>query len=222
MFVVIIGGGKVGAHLASLLLEASHTVKVIEINRERCLELQKTFKADAIVLGNGADPAVLEAADVRQASAVAAVTGKDEINLVATSLSRFEFNVRRTIARVNHPANTWMFTPKMGVDVALNQADVMSHLILEELSLGDMQLLLKLRRGQYALVEEKVDPKALAVGKAIKTLELPANCRWVAVLRQGHLLMPDGDLVLQPIDEVLAIVHNTQLNTLAALLGAPK
>jgi trk system potassium uptake protein TrkA len=86
------------------------------------------------------------------------------------SLARFEFNVPRTIARVNIPKNSWLFTTEMGIDVALNQADLMSHIIAEEMSLGDMLTLLKLRKGQYSLVEQEVNSSALAVGKHIRDL----------------------------------------------------
>jgi trk system potassium uptake protein TrkA len=139
--------------------------------------------------------------------------------LVVTSLARFEFNVPRTIARVHTPKHAWMFTPAMGVDVALNQADLLAHLIAEEMSLGDMMTLLKLRKGQYSLVEERVAPAAVAAGKAVRDLNLPAECTLAAVIREGQLLIPRADLVLRPADEVLALVHASQAEQLAALLG---
>ena len=220
MNVMVVGGGKVGVHLASLLLEQGHRLKLIEVQRGKVPQLQKAVGLDAVVTGSGSDPAVLEAAGVRQANVVAAVTGSDEINLVVTSLARFEFHVPRTIARVNNPKNAWMFTAQMGVDVALNQSDLMAHLIAEEMSLGDMMTLLKLRKGQYALVEEKVHPEATAAGKAVRDLNLPPECMIIAVIRKGQLLIPHGDLVLQPVDEVLALAHDRQLPLLASLLGA--
>ena len=96
--------------------------------------LQQDLPADVVIAGNGTDPAVLETAGIRQAHVVAAVTGTDETNLVVTSLARFAFHVPRTIARVHTPKNAWLFTPAMGVDVPLNQADVLAHLIAEEMS----------------------------------------------------------------------------------------
>jgi trk system potassium uptake protein TrkA len=152
---------------------------------------------------------------------VAAVTGADEYNLVITGLARFEFNVPRTIARVNNPKNAWMFTSEMGVDVALNQADLMGHLIIEEMSMGDMVTLLKLRRGQYSLIEEKVAPGSIADGRAVRDLALPAKCVLAAVLRKGELIIPRGDTVLQSADEVLAVVHASQVQHLADVLGLP-
>ncbi|MBM3224687.1 MAG: TrkA family potassium uptake protein [Candidatus Tectomicrobia bacterium] len=219
MQVLIIGGGEVGAYLASLLLAGQHLVTVIESRPEEIPRLHHTLSAERVVEGDGTDPGVLEAAGIRQAQVVAAVTGTDATNLVVTSLARFAFNVPRTIARVHTPTHAWMFTPAMGVDVALNQADVLAHLIAEEMSLGDMMTLLKLRRGQYALVEEQVHPSARALGMALHALPLPPACVLVAIMRQHQLLLPTADLVLQSADEVLALVHTSQAAQLAALLG---
>jgi trk system potassium uptake protein TrkA len=219
MNVTIIGGGKVGTYLASLLLTGGHQVKLIEIRKEEIPHLQNELSRDVVILGNGTDPNVLESAGIYNAQVVAAATGADEVNLVVTSLARFEFRVPRTIARINNPKNAWMFTSDMGVDVALNQADLMAHLIAEEMSLGDMMTLLKLRKGQYSLVEEKVAPESLAAGKAVRDLKLPETCVLAVVIRKGELMMPDSDTVLQPADEVLAVVSTKHVKDLADLLG---
>lgn len=221
MNVIVVGGGKVGSYLSSFLLGQGYRVEVVEVRREEIPGLQATLRhlGGAVRLGSGTDPNVLEAAGIRQASVVAAVTGDDETNLVATSLARFEFGVPRTIARVNNPKNAWMFNVEMGVDVAVDQADVMAHLIAEEMSLGDMMTLLKLRRGQYSLVEEKVEETALAAGKTVMELKLPQDCVLAAIIRKGELVPPHGNTVLQPNDEVLAVVHASQVAELAALLG---
>lgn len=220
MFVLIVGGGRVGAYLATLLLNEGHRATVIEVRPEELPTLQRDLPGEAIRIGNGTEPDVLENAGIRQANVVAAVTGADETNLTIASLARFEFNAPRVIARVNNPRNAWMFTHEMGVDVALNQADLMARLILEEMSLGDMTTLLKLRRGQYALVEEKVHPNALAVGQAVRDLRLPTECVLAAIIRRGRLVLPRGQTVLEAGDEVLAIVHTAQAGQLVALLGA--
>ena len=147
MNVLVVGGGKVGLYLASLLLGEGHKVKLIEVREDEIDHLRKELPLEVVVWGSGSDPNVLEAAGIRQTQVVAAVTGDDETNLVVTSLARFEFKVGRTIGRVNNPKNAWLFTNVMGVDVALNQADLMARLIREEMSLGDMMTLLKLRKG---------------------------------------------------------------------------
>jgi trk system potassium uptake protein TrkA len=219
MYVLIVGGGKVGMHLATLLLRGGEQVKLIEQDLEVIPILQRILPPEAVASGNGTDPLVLESAGIRQANVVAAVTGDDETNLVVGSLARFEFGVQRVIARVNDPANAWIFTPKMGVDASLNQADLLAHLIAEEMSVGEMMTLLKLRKGEYSLVEEKVHPASTVTGKAIRDLSLPAESVITAVIRRGKILIPRGDLVLQAGDEVLALVHSSKMSQLAVILG---
>jgi trk system potassium uptake protein TrkA len=191
---------------------------VIEGNRAEFDRLRKELPEGVLIMGDGTDPSVLEAAGVRKADVVAAVSRADETNLVITSLARFEFQVPRIIARVNTPKNAWLFTPEMGVDVALNQADLMAHLIAEEMSLGDMMTLLKLRRGQYSIVENRIFPRAVAAGKLVRDLDLPHDCVLTAIIRGGELIIPRGDTMLLPDDEVLALVHSSQLDHLASVL----
>ena len=219
MYVIIVGGGKTGSQLAGQLLDEGHEIRLIE-DRPMVLErLRQELPEKTLVAGDGSSPEVLEAAGVRRANVLAAVTGEDEANLVITTLARYEFNVPRTIARVNNPKNAWLFNPDMGVDVALNQSDILAKLIAEEMSLGDMMTLLKLRRGEYSIVEEKVHPSAVVVGKALRELSLPDECVFAAIIRKGQLILPRGDTVLEATDEVIALVHSSKLTNLAVLLG---
>jgi len=223
MKTMIIGGGKVGTYLAKFLQETGgHQVKILEIRRSELPRLSAEIGESNVVLGSGTDPMILESAGIRQMDVVAAVTGEDEVNLVVTSLARFEFSVPRTIARINNPKNAWMFSADMGVDVAINQAQLMGRLIIEEMSLGDMMTLLKLRKGQYSLVEEKVDPEAAIIGRPVKEIKLPKQSVLVAVIRREGMEIPNGDLVFRAADEVIALVHSSQLNVLADLLGPKK
>jgi trk system potassium uptake protein TrkA len=219
MFVIIVGGGKIGSRVASLLLNEGHTIRVVEMRSDVLQHLREEIPAECVVEGDGTDPLVLESMNIKQAQVVAAMTGEDEANLVVAMLARFEFRVPRVIGRVNNPKNAWVYTPEMGVDVALNQADILAKLILEEMSLGDMMTLLKLKRGEYSIVEEKVHPKSMAAGRAVRDLSLPTESTLIAVLRKGELIVPRGDTILQPADEVLAIVHYSRLSQLAGLLG---
>jgi trk system potassium uptake protein len=219
MFVIIVGGGKTGSSVAELLLKEKHRVVVVEHRLDIIERLRQELPPDCVYEGDASLPSVLEEAGIAEANVVAAVTGEDEANLVVCTLARFEYNVTRIIARVNNPKNAWLFTPEMGVDVALNEADMMAHLVAEEMSLGDMMTLLKFRKGQYALVEEKVHPMALAAGKAIRDLMLPPQCVLAAVIRKGELIIPKGDVNLQPADEIIALVHSDEASALASLLG---
>ena len=219
MNVIVVGGGNTGANLAKLLIEGGHTVKVIEERPQLLEKLRVELPKEVVVPGDGSSPQILEQAGVSQAQVLAAVTGSDETNLVITSLARFEFNVPRVIARVNNPKNAWLFTAEMGVDVALNQTDILSHLVAEEMSLGDMMTLLKLRHGEYSLIEEKVHPASAACNKPLRDVGLPKECTVAAIMRKNQLIIPHGNTVLESADEVLALVHQSQLSEFAALLA---
>jgi trk system potassium uptake protein TrkA len=220
MFVIIVGGGKTGSHLARHLLTEGHQVKLIENRPEILARLVNELPAGVVINGDGSSPTVLESAGIRQAAVLAAVTGEDEANLVITTLARFEFAVPRTIARVNNPKNAWLFTPEMGVDVSLNQTDILAHLILEEMSLGDMMTLLKLRRGEYSLVEEKLPPGSQMLSAPLKDLPLPETCVIAAVIRRGEVLIPRGNMLFEAGDEVLALVHIRALPRLRSMFDA--
>lgn len=221
MRVIIIGGGKVGTYLADRLLKEKHEVRLIELREEEKDRILLDIPSSAVTFGNGTDPDLLDAAGIRKANVVAAVTGSDETNLVATTLARYEFMVPRIIARINHPKNEWMFTKEMGVDVAINQADLLANLISEEMSMGDMMTMQVLRHGKFRLVEEKIAPNALADGKKLTELTLPDQSNVVCVIRDGGLLVLKNDLVLQTGDEVLAIVHEDQKRALAKFFNLP-
>ncbi len=205
MFVIIAGGGRVGSTLAERLLQAGHKVRLIE-HRPRVLErLHRELPTEVIVMGEATDPDLLERIGVQRANALAVVLSDDAQALTLTLIARFRYQVPRVIARVNDPRNRWLFTPEMGVDVALSQAEIFTSLVAEEISLGDMMTLLKLRRGKFMLVEEKIPPGAPAIGVAIKDLHLPDQCVIAAIIRRGQMVVPRGLTTLEAEDEVLAI-----------------
>jgi trk system potassium uptake protein TrkA len=218
--VLVVGGGRVGTALATLLLDSGHTVTVYDERPSALARLRDTFGPDIVRAGGFTNPGALEAAGARAADVVAATTADDERNLVVCCLARYHFDVARTVARIVDPARAWMYGPDMGVDIAFNQADLMAHLVAEELSLGEMTTLLKLRRGRYALVEERVHPTAVAAGRRVGDLDLPEECVVVAVLRDDTTMLHDPRLVLQPDDEILAVVHVDTAARLAELLAA--
>jgi trk system potassium uptake protein TrkA len=221
MFVIVVGGGNTGSQLAKFLIAAGHTVRVIDERPNVLEKLTGEVPPDVIINGDGSSPTVLEKAGIQKAQVLAAVTGSDETNLVITSLGKFEFNVPRVIARINNSKNAWLFTSEMGVDVALNQAEILSRLCAEEMSVGDMMTMLKLRRGKYSIVEEKISAGAPAIGKAIKDLGLPSNCVISGIIRHGEIVPPRGSTTLEEGDEVLALVDNLARDQLAALLSKP-
>jgi trk system potassium uptake protein TrkA len=222
MYVLIVGGGRTGSHLASLLMANGYEVRVVERRQEVLQNLHQELPTEVIYEGDGTDPQVLEAVDIRRANVFAAVDNDDADNLMATFLARRQFGVKRVIGRVNNPRNAWLFTEEFGVDVALNQADIMAKLIEEQMSLGDMMTMLKLRQGEFSLVEEKIFPGAPAAGKSIKDLPLPSNSMICGIIRHGETVLPRGDAVLQEGDEIIALVDDDSREIVADLLGRPK
>jgi trk system potassium uptake protein len=219
MNVIIVGGGKTGAQLTRELLDENHQVRLIEIRLDSVERLLQALPKQVVIYGDGSSPNILEAAGVRQAQVLVAVTGEDEANLVITTLARFEFGIPRTIARVNNPKNAWLFTPEMGVDVSLNQTEILARLIAEEMSIGDMMTLLKLRRGEYSLVEEKLPARSKILGIPLRDVGFPATCVIAAVIRKGEVVIPRGDMIFEIGDEVLAVVDNQAKEVLKQLFA---
>jgi trk system potassium uptake protein len=221
MFILIAGGGRTAMQLATLLLMQQHQVRLIEHRRDVLTQIHRELPTEVIYEGNATDPLVLEQAGIRQAQVLAACTGSDVDNLVLCFFGRTRYNVPRTIARVNNPRNAWLFDDKFHVDVALNQAEILATLIEEEMSLGDMMILLRLRRGRYSLVQEKIHDGARAVGVALKDLALPPNSVIAAIVRQDQIHIPRGITQFQVGDEVLAIVDREAAEDLSRLFGPP-
>lgn len=221
MFVCIAGGGRTGSQLASLLQQEGHQVCIIEWRANALTRLHREMPTEAIYQGDPCNLHHLEEAGLRRANVLVACTDNDATNLVLCYLGRQAFQVPRTIARINDPRNAWLFDEKFHVDVALNQADLLAHLIQEEMSLGDMMTLLKLRRGRYSLVAEKVPAGAKGIGAAIRDLGLPNECVIAAIIRHGKIELPRGDSTFQAGDEILAITTEEGARQLAALFEPP-
>jgi trk system potassium uptake protein len=221
MKVLIAGGGRTGSHLAHLLHEQKHDVRLVESRPETLANLHRELPTEVVFEGEPTDPQVLEAAGIGDSQVLAAVTAVDSDNLVIAGLGKQVYNVGRIIARINNPRHAWLFTHEMGVDIAINQADLMAKMIEEEMSLGDMMILSKLRRGKFSLVEEKIWPDAVATGKTIRELNLTRNCNIAGILRDGEMILPHGTTVLQAQDEVVALVDDEAAVELSRLLGRP-
>jgi trk system potassium uptake protein TrkA len=226
MRAVIIGTGKAGMHLCEELLVQGHTVTLVERSVARCTELESALLGSLrerlpgdihLVHGDGSSPVVLRQVATR-ADVLVAVTGSDEANLAAALVARHELRIGRVLARINHPRNEWLFTPEMGVDVGISVPHLLASLVLEETTLGDLVTLLKLRRGQLALVEERLHPQSRAVGKQIGQLDLPPEAHIVAILRGNQVLLPAHAGPLQAGDEILALSTSAAERALAEAL----
>lgn len=222
MLVIIGGGGRTSARLAAVLHGQGHQVNLVEGRKEVLVHLHRELPTEVVFEGDALDPVVLEAAGIEGAQVLAACLPTDAENLSLCFLARERYRVPRTIATINNPNAAWLFDRRFRVDAALNQAEILAGLIQEEMSLGDMMTLAKLRRGSYSLVGETIPKGAHAAGQAIKDLPLPPRSVVAAVMRGGEILIPRGPLVLAEGDEVLAIADPEGTLELARLLGKPR
>ncbi len=219
MDILIVGGGKVGSQLADLLQAQRHRVTLVELNEQVFARLQSELKSVRTLLGDGCNPQMLCDAGVTGMDAVVATTGDDEDNLVVAKLAKHEYRVSRVVARVNNPKNEWLFTQRMGVDIAVSHAVMLARLIHEELSLGDMIPLLKLAGGKVSLAEFEVPATSKTVGLPIGGIKLPAECVLAALLRDGEVVIPRGDTTIRAGDRVLAVVQTDREAELLRLFG---
>lgn len=204
MFAVIVGGGRGGSYLAQDLQSQGYQVKVVDRRPDVVAKLRQEIDGE-VICGDGCSPQILEQVDTAKADLVVALLHADEDNLVVCRMAKHHFHVRRVIARVNNPRNQWLYTKAWGVDVAISQVHLTAKVIEEEIGLGELVTLLKLNRGEAALVELCLPETSPCRGKAIRDLNLPADTVIASVIRGGKLLVPRGDTRLESGDEILAI-----------------
>jgi len=217
MKVIIVGGGQVGAYIAHTLLNNNIEVKIIE-NRPGIFEkLVNDFPDDVVVVGDGTSHEKLIEAGIVDCDVLVAVAGADETNLVVSTLAKLEYGVPKTIARVNNPKNEWLFNHQMGVDVHLNQADLMSRMIIENIDLSNIETMMKLSKGDYSIIKIKVMPISKAKNSAIKDLQLPARSLLIAINRIDQVILPKGDIRIAEDDEIIALVHDQEKDAITNL-----
>jgi trk system potassium uptake protein TrkA len=206
MKVVVAGAGNMGRHLTHDLSERHHDVTLIEQDTAAATRARHELPEDVLVLlGDACEPYVLEEAKLGEADVIVAATGDDEDNLVISLLAKQEFAVPRVLARVNHPENEWMFTEQWGVDTAVSPPHILTSLVEEAVSVGDLVRLLKLERGKVSLVELTLKEGSHVVGRPMYELRLPLDSAIVAIVREEHVVIPQPETVLAAGDEVLAI-----------------
>lgn len=220
MRVVVTGGGKVGRHLAVDLAERGHQVTLIEVNKAVATRAaMEVPDAVNVLLGDACEPYVLEEAKLGQADVIVAATGDDEDNLVTSLLAKQEFAVPRVLARVNHSENEWMFTEQWGVDAAVSPPAILTALVEEAVTVGDVVRLLKLERGKVTLVELTLEPGSKVVGRPLYELRLPLDSAIVAIVRDEHVVIPQPETVFAEGDEVMAIARPEAEEELRRVLG---
>jgi trk system potassium uptake protein TrkA len=205
MRVAIAGAGNVGLFIANDLRAAGHEVLLMEQNPS---VKARAETADGIEwhVGDACEVSSLREAGLERCDVIVAATGDDEDNLVISLLAKQEFAVPRVIARVNHPKNEWLFNENWGVDISVSTPHLITALVEEAVTVGRLVRILQLEGGQARLVEVTLAQDSPAIDRAIKDLDVPRNATICAVVRAEHVVMPRGDTIFEPGDEVLAIV----------------
>jgi trk system potassium uptake protein len=222
MYIVINGGGKVGSYLARTMLESGHDVALIEKRAEIVEKLVSELPGRVLLIhGDGCDAAFQEDAGVGRAEVFVAATGDDDDNLVACQLAKVAFGLPRAIARVNNPKNEHIFNA-LGIE-AISSTTIISRMIEEEATVGDIRTLIALRKGNMAIVEiELPTDRCVVCNKAVSELDLPVDCILVALVRgDDEVVTVHGDTLLQPGDQVIAFTAVEHEKTLKkALTGS--
>ncbi len=202
--IAIAGAGNVGSFVAKDLRAKGHDVVLIEQNENLIQSLQNELDV-SWVRGDACELHTLDAAVLTSCEVMVAATGDDEDNLVISLLAKQEFTVPRVIARVNHPDNEWLFTETWGVDVAVSTPHLLTSLVEEAVSVGDLVRLLHLEKGKVSLLEVTLAEGSPAEGKTVGDLRIPTDCTLVAVVRDRHVIAPTKETPLHSGDEVMAL-----------------
>ena len=216
MYIIVVGGGKVGYYLTKTLVSEGYEVLLIERNPDKVETFVERFGA-VVVAGDGAEASTLAAAGAARANVVIAVTGEDEDNLVICQMARQKFHVGRTIARVNNPKNENLFR-LLGIDVTVSQTNYILNLIEQAIPERSFVHLLSLRHADLAIIEATVAAESPVASKTIAEIALPVNCVIVAIARGPHLIVPNATTVVEAGDDIIAVAHRDQEDALRRLL----
>lgn len=221
MYILIVGGGKVGYYLARSLVQEGHEVLVIEQNPQKCERMAEEL-GSVVMQGDGCEAATLAEAGTGRADVVIAVTGDDEDNLVVCQVAKRKFGVPRTIARINNPRNEGIFK-KLDIDATVNGTKVIAeHIQQQALPTHPLMHLLTLRSQGLEVVDVKIPSGGGVVGKKVKDIPLPPNSILSLVINTVRgPRVPTGETVLEAEDEVVAVTRLEQEDALrAALTGS--
>ncbi|WP_033291582.1 potassium channel family protein [Amycolatopsis jejuensis] len=217
MRVAIAGAGAVGQSIATELIDARHQVMLIERESDQ-FEPEAVPQADW-VLGDACEVSILEESGIERCDVVIAATGDDKANLVVSLLAKTEFAVRRVVARVNNPANEWLFTDAWGVDVAVSTPRMLAAMVEEAVSVGDLVRLMTFRQGQANLVELTLPEETPLAGKPVSELALPRDAALVTILRGDRVIVPQPEDPLEPGDELLFVATSDVEPEIRTALG---
>ncbi|WP_328458728.1 MULTISPECIES: potassium channel family protein [unclassified Amycolatopsis] len=217
MRVAIAGAGAVGRSIAAELIDGRHQVMLIEREADQ-FEPHTVEQADW-VLGDACEVSILEESGIEQCDVVIAATGDDKANLVVSLLAKTEFAVKRVVARVNNPANEWLFTDAWGVDVAVSTPRMLAAMVEEAVSVGDLVRLMTFRQSNANLVELTLPEETPLAGKPVSELALPRDAALVTILRGDRVIVPQPEDPLEPGDELLFVATSDVEPEIRTALG---
>ncbi|MDQ6716080.1 MAG: TrkA family potassium uptake protein [Actinomycetota bacterium] len=217
MRVVIAGAGSVGRSIARELLHNGHQVLLIDKDAD---DVQASRVPEAAwLLADACEITVLEEAKVQDCDVVVAATGDDKANLVLSLLAKTEFGVPRTVARVNNPKNEWMFDESWGVDVAVSTPRLMTALVEEAVSVGDLVRIFQFQQAKASMVELTMPAQSPYIGRRIGEIDWPADTVLVGVIRDDRPIAPSRDDAVEAHDELLFITTPESEDALEEMLS---
>lgn len=216
MYIIVVGGGKVGYYLTKTLLNEGHEVLLIERDRGKVETYSERF-GSVILEGDGAEASILATAGAARADVLIAVTGEDEDNLVICQMAKHKFHVGKTISRVNNPKNEQLFK-KLDTDVTVSQTNYILGLIEQAIPDRAFIHLLNLRHADLAIIEATITEESPVAHKTIGEIDLPVSCVIAAIARQADVIVPDSSTEILPLDEIIAVTHRTEEDELRRLL----
>ncbi len=218
MFVLVVGGGKVGYYLTKELIEAGHECVLMEKDRLRAESIRDEI-GSVVIPQDGCEGKHLHEAGANRADIVAAVTGDDEDNLVICQMAKHHFDVPRTIARVNNPKNERLFR-HLGVDEIISPTRMILGSIEQDIPVRVLLHLAALGEGELEIIEAQLQPGSPAVGRVATEVTVPSGCSLFGVIRDGQPTPLRSDTVLMEGDKVIAIGRqDCELDLRAQLIG---
>lgn len=217
MYIIIVGGGKVGYYLAKSLLTEGHEVLLVEKDPYKCAALTDEFGTN-ILQGDGCEVPSMNEAGMSRADVVIAVTGEDEDNLAVCQVAKLQFDVPRTIARINNPKNERIFR-RLGIDVTVSSTELIMSQIEQVIPAHSLIHLLTLRGMGVSFIELEIPANSPALNHPVRTLGIPADSILPLLIRGGNeTIIPYGDTVLEPGDQVIAVTSEASESVLRRIL----
>jgi trk system potassium uptake protein TrkA len=220
MYIIVVGGGRLGYYLTKALLDEEHEVLIIEKDATISQDINNEL-GSVCLRGDGCEAMTLAQAGTNRADMLIAVTGEDEDNLVACQVAKYKFQVPRTIARVRNPKNEALFR-QLGVDVAVSSTSIILEHIKHEVPTHPLMHLLTIQEKGLEIIEVTIPPESTTVGKQVKELSLPPESILSLIIRKERKpTVPTSSTTLQEGDQIIAVTRPESVEALkSALTGS--